>query len=44
MQTLPGVIATYYRDGNHFVLNGLNKTPASEKAWWQAHGRRSSTR
>ena len=38
MQTLPGVMASYYRDGNHFVLNGLNKTPASEKAWWQAHG------
>jgi hypothetical protein len=38
VQTLPGVMASYYRDGNHFVLNGLNKTPASEKAWWQAHG------
>jgi Type I phosphodiesterase / nucleotide pyrophosphatase len=38
MQTLPGVMAAYYRNGNHFVLSGVNKTPASEKAWWQVHG------
>ena len=38
MKTLPGVMAAYYRDGDHFTLYGVNKTPASEKSWWMAHG------
>jgi hypothetical protein len=38
MTTLPGVMASYYRNGDHFILSGFDKSPASEKSWWQAHG------
>jgi len=41
MGTLPNVIATYYRDGDHYVLrSSTTSTPmtASERSWWQAHG------
>jgi hypothetical protein len=38
MKTLPGVMASYYRDGDHFTLYGRNQAPASEQSWWKAHG------
>jgi hypothetical protein len=41
MTTLPNVIATYYRDGDRYVLHSSTTgTPmtASERRWWQAHG------
>jgi hypothetical protein len=38
MKTLPGVIASYYRSGDHFVLAGTNPMTKSEKKWWKKHG------
>jgi Type I phosphodiesterase / nucleotide pyrophosphatase len=38
MLSAPGVTATYWRDGNRFVLRGTNAMSTSEKAWWKAHG------
>jgi hypothetical protein len=38
MKTLPGVIASYWRDGDHFVLGGTNPMTKSEKTWWKHHG------
>lgn len=38
MMGLPGVTATYYRDGDHFVLYGTNAMTKSEKSWWKRHG------
>ena len=41
MGTLPNVTATYYLDGNRYVLHSSSTaTPmmASERAWWRAHG------
>jgi hypothetical protein len=38
MLAMPGVIASYWRDGDHFVLRGTNPMPSSERTWWQAHG------
>jgi len=35
---LPGVIATYYRHGDHFDLKGTNAMTGSERSWWQQHG------
>jgi arylsulfatase A-like enzyme len=36
MQTLPGVIATYWHHGNKYVLNDKNPIPQSEKAWFKS--------
>jgi hypothetical protein len=38
MLTLPGVTASYWRDGDHFVLQGQNAMTTSEKKWWKKHG------
>jgi hypothetical protein len=38
MLAMPGVIASYWRDGNHFALKGTNSMTSSEKSWWKAHG------
>jgi hypothetical protein len=38
MTTLPGVIASYYRDGDHFHLVGTNPMGPSEHRWWRRHG------
>jgi hypothetical protein len=38
MKTMPGVIATYIREGNHYVLASTNAMSAAEKSWWKAHG------
>jgi arylsulfatase A-like enzyme len=35
---MPGVIASYWRDGNHFKLFGTRPMSSSEKSWWKAHG------
>jgi arylsulfatase A-like enzyme len=36
MLTMPGVTAAYYRDGDHFTLQGTNAMTTSERSWWQA--------
>jgi hypothetical protein len=38
MLTLPGVIASYWRAGDHYVLAGSNQMPKSERQWWKKHG------
>jgi hypothetical protein len=38
MLAMPGVIASYWRDGDHFKLYGTNAMSNSEKPWWKAHG------
>jgi hypothetical protein len=38
METLPDVIASYYRHGDHFHLVGTNPMTKSENAWWRKHG------
>ncbi len=38
MLTMPGVTASYYRDGDHFTLRGTNAMTSSERSWWRAHG------
>src|SRR4051812_17859049 len=38
MLAMPGVIASYWHNGNHFSLRGTNSMTSSERAWWQAHG------
>ena len=38
MLTLPGVIASYSREGDHFVLGGRNDMTKSEEMWWKKHG------
>jgi arylsulfatase A-like enzyme len=40
MKTLPGVIASYYREGDHFELVGTNPMTQSERRWWRAQGQR----
>ena len=35
MKILPGVIASYWRHGDHFHLFGTNQTTRSERQWWQ---------
>ena len=35
---MPGVIASYWRNGNHFALHGTNAMTGSERAWWKEHG------
>jgi arylsulfatase A-like enzyme len=34
----PGVIASYWKDGDHFVLAGTNAMTSSERQWWKQHG------
>jgi len=36
MKTLPGVMATYWRHGNRYVLNDKNAIPKAEKAWFKS--------
>ena len=36
MKTLPGVMATYWRHGNRYVLNDKNPIPSDEKAWFKS--------
>ena len=38
MLRMPGVIASYWHDGNRFRLYGTNAMTGSEKSWWKAHG------
>jgi hypothetical protein len=38
MKMMPGVIATYIRDGDHYVLASKNKMTSAESSWWTAHG------
>ena len=38
MLTMPGVIASYWKDNDHFVLRGTNAMTTSERSWWNAHG------
>jgi hypothetical protein len=37
MKGLPGVIATYWRNGDRYVLKATNAMTKSDKAWWKAH-------
>jgi len=39
MQTLPGVIATYIKNGDRYQLySSLPTMTVAERAWWSAHG------
>ena len=38
MLAMPGVTASYWRDGDHFTLYGTNAMTADERSWWEAHG------
>jgi hypothetical protein len=38
MKTMPGVIATYIRDGDHYVLASKNKMTSAESSWWTERG------
>ena len=38
MLQVPGVIASYWHDGNTFRLFGQNAMTGPEKAWWKQHG------
>jgi hypothetical protein len=38
MKTMPGVAATYVRDGDHYVLIAKNKMTSAENSWWSTHG------
>jgi hypothetical protein len=38
MRTLPGVIATYARDGDHYVLRSTGTMTYRERDWWRHHG------
>src|SRR5688572_10159574 len=38
MLNMPGVIASYWHDGDRFRLFGTNAMTGSEKAWWKLHG------
>jgi arylsulfatase A-like enzyme len=38
MATLPGVIATYRRAGDRYVLTKTNSMSAQERSWWSANG------
>jgi arylsulfatase A-like enzyme len=38
MLAMPGVIASYWKDGNQFKLFGTHSMSSSEKSWWKAHG------
>ena len=38
MLEMPGVIASYWRDGDRYRLHGTNAMTGPEKAWWKQHG------
>ncbi|MET1012474.1 MAG: alkaline phosphatase family protein [Actinomycetota bacterium] len=38
MLDMPGVIASYWRDGDRYRLFGSNPMPGTERAWWKQHG------
>jgi hypothetical protein len=38
MLELPGVIASYWRDGDRYRLLGTNAMTGPERAWWKQHG------
>jgi arylsulfatase A-like enzyme len=38
MLQVPGVIASYWHDGDTFRLFGQNAMTGTEKAWWKQHG------
>ena len=38
MLKTPGVIAAYWRDGDHFQLAGTKSMSSSERSWWKEHG------
>lgn len=38
MLRTPGVIASYWHDGNRFQLFGRNVMAAAERKWWKGHG------
>lgn len=40
MQTLPGVIASYYRVGDRYILANTNAMSFAERKWWKANGQR----
>jgi len=38
MKTMPGVIATYIRNGDRYILASTNKMTSAERNWWGTHG------
>ncbi|HET9248328.1 MAG TPA: hypothetical protein VFP13_00115, partial [Actinomycetota bacterium] len=38
MLDMPGVIASYFRDGDRYQLAGTNPMAGTERAWWKQHG------
>ncbi len=38
MLQVPGVTASYWHDGDRFVLAGTNAMTKSEQKWWKQHG------
>lgn len=43
MRHVPGVVASYWRDGDHYVLDTANRgtdavMSAAEASWWKQHG------
>jgi arylsulfatase A-like enzyme len=38
MLKVPGVIASYWHEGDHFRLYGKNQMTSAEKDWWKEHG------
>jgi arylsulfatase A-like enzyme len=38
MLDMPGVIASYWRDGDRYRLFGTNRVTGKEQAWWKQHG------
>jgi len=38
MRSLPGVIATYIRRGDHYVLHSTGTMTTAERTWWMATG------
>ena len=38
MSETAGVIATYWRDGDHYVLADTNPMTKSEEKWWKQNG------
>ena len=40
MKGMPGVIATYVRWGDRFLLASSGRMTATERAWWASHGQK----
>jgi hypothetical protein len=38
MLDMPGVIASYWREGDRYQLSGTNPVTGRERAWWKQHG------